>query len=182
MYWETQALGCRGCTGRPVSTVRVRFTATQAVRRSQHSHSGAGATRWAVPGHRASHPSVLPKPGLMLVWGQRCFTTDPPIPGWMQASRNICKTVLACLPDFPAAGPKLITSSCWQSLGQAQGEGPGLPPEPSPPLPPAWPCGAARIRTTSLGWSRTQPMSALHRCINPVARTPAGEEIQHLTD
>lgn len=98
--------------------MRVRFTVTRAVPRSQCSHGGASATGWAVPGHGASQPSVLPKPGLVSVSGQRCFTTNPPIPGWMQASQNIRKPVLSPISQI---SPPLARSQPPEAAGSAWG-------------------------------------------------------------
>lgn len=88
------------------------------------------------------------------MWGQGCFTTDSPICWLAKTSMSLFHCPF---PKFPGH---------WTKAKQQK-----LPAEPgAPPARPVW------------RWRGTPPTFTLHHCINPVARTPTGEEIQHLTD
>lgn len=97
----------------------------------------------------------------MSVRGQRCFTTDP-APPILWLTKTSMSLFYRLSPKFPCR---------WTKAKQRE-----LPAEPG--APPARHTAGPPSRARS----GTPPTSTLHHCINPVARTPAGEEIQHLTD
>lgn len=136
MFWEgDQSIGIRGCTGRPISTARVRFIVTQPAPRC-----------WC----RASRSTAVPKPGLGISFlGQKCFTSGL---GWIKHPQACSTTSIL---NSPAAGLMFGTRTRWQSPGQTKGVGS----EPRPPL--GLPGHAKRlIQTSGPGSSEIAPMSA----------------------
>lgn len=122
MFWEgDQSTGIRGCTGRPMSPVRVRFTVTQAVPRC-----------WC----GASHCSVVPKPGLVSFSGQKCFTSGSPTSGVDQTSTN---PFYRQYPPFPCRWTAVWHQEPRAEAGAGAGSGAGAQPASGA----ARPCGAA---------------------------------------
>lgn len=96
---------------RPISTVRVRFTATQAVPRCW-----CGAPR----------SSAVPKADLVSFLGHECFTLG-------MGQTSIPKSVLPAAPSLPLGWTDVWHGSCGQSPGRARGA--ALKPSPALGLP-----------------------------------------------
>lgn len=159
MFWEgDQSTGIRGCTGRPISTVRVRFTVTQAVPRC-----------WC----GASHSIVVFKPGLVSFLGQKCFTSGSPTSGVDQTSTS---PFYQHCPQFPHHW-----TDVWHQEPLAEpGAGAGSRSGAQLTSGAARPCGATHPEQRP-GMEQDPGVRPAPR-VNPVARTPTGEEIQHLSD
>lgn len=151
-----QSIGIRGCTGRPISTARVRFPVTQTAPRC-----------WC----GASRSSAVPKPGLETSFlGQKCFTSGL---GWIKHPQACSTTSIL---NSPAAGLMFGTRTAGRARGRRRewGQSPDH----------LWGCPAMRSdssRPAARDRARSRQCPPATR-VNPVARTPAGEEIQHLSD
>lgn len=185
MSWETQVLGYRGCTGRPEH-----WEARDVLgERSEHWDEGDALgdpfplRESDLQRHRLSHgagaahptPVRSPHRAWCPSWGRSASPAARPPLGVDKTPRSLFHQQQH--PQCPRRWADARHQEARAEPGQARAAGP----EPSPAR--GLPGHAERhIRTTGPGRSAIAPASAPHRGSNPVARTPAGEEIQHLSD